>query len=448
MIQVVDTLVAAVGCAPSVAGRYLNTLNEGMRVYGIQAVPEFLAQLGHESGSFQFVKEIWGPTEAQKRYERDFEAPWPANSTEARLPKFAKNRLAFNLGNSEPGDGSKFRGYGLIQVTGRGNVTRCRDRLRAKFGNDVPDFVESPEKLMETRWAVFSACDFWHHNGCEALARSGDFVALTKRINGGTNGLEDRQNRLARAQKVLATAEIVIPEENAAPPTENRLEKPVEPTLTPQTVSPEPEMPLPLALPFLAKTLIDLFMPLAKEKVTKELSRHSDNPEVVAQITNAMVSTAQTLTGKTDPLEAVVAAKSQPEVVQAVQDTALDALDRLAPLLDKMDKWESAAFADSEASKTAAAARQHNDPSNSAAALAKMAAVGLYGMIGVLAILVIVQMIVSSDHKPSGELLTALTGMMMLAAGKATTVYDFFFGTSRSSGAKDTVIAELSRRPK
>lgn len=147
-------------------------------------VSAFLAQVGHESGRLYYTTELWGPTAQQRRYERDFAQPWADAGV---------NRLAFRLGNARPGDGSTFRGHGLIQVTGFGNHLLMTDSLRRACGNDTPNFVVAPRMLSQPLWAALSAAMFWKTKGLNRFADSGDFLALTKRINGGTNGLADRQ---------------------------------------------------------------------------------------------------------------------------------------------------------------------------------------------------------------------------------------------------------------
>jgi len=134
----------------------------------------FLAQVGHESGGFKYAVEIWGPTPAQSRYEG-----------------------RADLGNNKPGDGSRFRGRGLIQVTGRHNYQELSDAL------DI-DFITTPELLAKPGYAAMSAAWWWKHHGLNEIADSGDFIKATKRINGGINGLADRQARYAVATEVLA----------------------------------------------------------------------------------------------------------------------------------------------------------------------------------------------------------------------------------------------------
>lgn len=171
-------IARCMGCSISKASIYTPALNEAMQAYCIDTPARqaaFLAQIGHETLGFTYMREVWGPTPAQARYEgRE------------------------DLGNTRPGDGKKFMGHGMIQVTGRRNTARVRDRLRKRFPNlQVPDFEQEPEKLMEARWAALSACDYWEDRNINALADAGDFVAITRAINGGANGLSDRQRRWA-----------------------------------------------------------------------------------------------------------------------------------------------------------------------------------------------------------------------------------------------------------
>lgn len=134
----------------------------------------FLAQVGHESGSLVYVKELGGPS------------------------YFAKYDGRKDLGNTQPGDGAKFCGRGLIQVTGR---TNYRAASQALFGDERLLF--SPEILEKPEWAAKSAVWFWTTRNLNALADADRFADLTKKINGGTNGLEDRKSRYRLALSVI-----------------------------------------------------------------------------------------------------------------------------------------------------------------------------------------------------------------------------------------------------
>lgn len=149
---------------------------------------QFGAQTGHESGRYVYDRELWGPTAAQKRYERDFSKPW--TKTDPR------NKLAFQLGNSEKGDGKKFSGKGPIQLTGRGNVTRFYNWAKAE-GFNPPNFVENPELINTDPWEGLAAIWYWSKGNptgksLNRLADANNIEQITKRVNGGLNGYEDR----------------------------------------------------------------------------------------------------------------------------------------------------------------------------------------------------------------------------------------------------------------
>ena len=159
------------------AGVFVSALNTAMNHYqivGLKRVAAFIAQIGHESGQLKYVREIWGPTAAQARYEG-----------------------RADLGNAVAGDGSKYRGRGLIQITGRANYKACGEALGL-------DLINHPELLEKPQHACMSAAWFWASRGLNTLADAGKFDTITSRINGGQNGAADRQALYAKALKVLA----------------------------------------------------------------------------------------------------------------------------------------------------------------------------------------------------------------------------------------------------
>lgn len=162
-----------------VEGRaYADALAAPLRTYGIHnntRLAAFLAQVGHESGGGRYRRELWGPTPAQSRYEG-----------------------RADLGNVQPGDGQRFRGRGLIQITGRANTTAAHRALRPDLTLDA--FCTWLEGI---EGATVSACWWWSSHGCNDLADAGDFERLTRRINGGTNGMADRRTRWDAAKAAL-----------------------------------------------------------------------------------------------------------------------------------------------------------------------------------------------------------------------------------------------------
>lgn len=150
----------------------------------------WLAQTAHESARYVYSKEIWGPTAQQQRYERDFTKPFTA--------KDPRNSLAYMLGNSKAGDGKKYQGYGLIQTTGRSNILRTSMAL---FGDDR--LLRTPEILSQPEYAVESAAYYWNWRKITPLALEDDLEAVTKKVNGGLTGIEDREKLLKRAKTIL-----------------------------------------------------------------------------------------------------------------------------------------------------------------------------------------------------------------------------------------------------
>lgn len=436
-------LIEAVDCSIADAQLYAPLLDEACQRFEInngRRVAHFLAQTGHESVSFHYTTEVWGPTTAQLTYE---------------------NRA--NLGNTQRGDGARFKGHGLIQTTGRFNHAKARDGLRQAGYEDVPDFEDDPGQLALPQWAARSAALFWRDHGCNELADADNFLGIVHKVNGGENGLADRTSRLARARTAVERA--LQLEAAAAPapvpgmPAGEADPGPAEPDPTPvDPVQPDPIVPAPTAPPpqeapmgttflmGLAKILFNVFSPLAAEKIEKEVARHTSSPEVAQQVAQAAVDAAMQLTGKADPVEAVVAAKAQPELVKKIEDTTLATLDKLAPVLDKLAQWDQQAWNAEEASRDAAAKRAATDPNNQDVFLTRsivLIVVGLLvacgALIGLLAWLKF-----DSGTTAMVSLFTTLAG---IAVGKFNTRYDYSYGSSRGSSGKDVVINELSRRP-
>lgn len=184
-------LAQACDCNVARAEPWVEPLNVSMALFGIDTPARraaFLAQIGHESGRLRYVRELWGPTPAQARYEG-----------------------RADLGNVQPGDGFRYRGRGLIQTTGRANYAGTRDGLRTVVPG-APDFEAEPEALEQPRWAAMSAAWFWQSRGLNALADAGDFFKISARINGinratgEPNGMEDRRKLWAGAKSALGVA--------------------------------------------------------------------------------------------------------------------------------------------------------------------------------------------------------------------------------------------------
>ncbi|MBL8895088.1 MAG: hypothetical protein JNJ53_10830 [Rhizobiales bacterium] len=159
----------------------------------------FLAQAAHESDGFKTLHEYWGPTPAQKRYEG-----------------------RKDLGNVKRGDGKRYMGRGIFQLTGRANYRH----VGAKLGLPLED---NPELAALPRNAVLIAAQYWRDHDLNAPADADDIVTVTRLINGGFNGLDDRRRYLRRAQLALP------------PP------RPRSPSATPPAAPPIPVMAPPAA---------------------------------------------------------------------------------------------------------------------------------------------------------------------------------------------------------
>ena len=132
----------------------------------------FMAQIEHESGGFKYLTEL---------------------GSRAYFNKYDGRK---DLGNTQAGDGYKFRGRGYIQITGRANYTEISKDLGI-------DFVSNPDLLSQEANAMLSAIWFWNKRKLNTFADRNDIITLTKRINGGSNGLEDRSRKLAKWKDLL-----------------------------------------------------------------------------------------------------------------------------------------------------------------------------------------------------------------------------------------------------
>ena len=187
--------------AGQVAGVFVPVLNTAMSRYqivGVKRIAAFVAQVSHESGHLtRLVENLNYSADALRRN-------WPSRfnvelaSAVARKPEQIANIAYGNrMGNSAPGDGWKYRGRGLIQITGKNNYRACGEALGL-------DLIAQPELLEKPQHACMSAAWYWATNGLNTLADKGDFTGVTQRINGGQTGAADRQALYARALKVLA----------------------------------------------------------------------------------------------------------------------------------------------------------------------------------------------------------------------------------------------------
>lgn len=160
---------------------FVPLLNMAMETYHINTpsrIAAFIAQVGHESGQLCYLREL---------------------GSEAYLRKYDTGKLATRLGNTPEadGDGQRYRGRGLIQITGRNNYQRCGEGLKL-------DLINHPEWLEQPEYACLSAAWFWCSNGLNVLADDNAFESITRRINGGLNGQAERLGFYHSALQVLS----------------------------------------------------------------------------------------------------------------------------------------------------------------------------------------------------------------------------------------------------
>ena len=151
---------------------------EGAYINTPQRLAHFLAQLTHESGGFRWMTEIWGPTPAQVRYE---------------------GRL--DLGNTQPGDGKRYMGRGPLQLTGRANYRNTGRRIGYPL-------EAQPELASQIGVGSIVACDYWTMRNLNGWADRGGLLSvrpITRAVNGGLNGLQDRERRYLLAARALAS---------------------------------------------------------------------------------------------------------------------------------------------------------------------------------------------------------------------------------------------------
>ena len=204
--------IIAAGVNAQLAERWVEGVRAACVEFGIntpERIAGFLSQCAHESGGFRMLEEnlnyraatmatVWprrfaelGPDGKPKKDAAGKNVPNKFALAIERKPEAIANAVYSNrMGNGplESGEGWRYRGRGLKQLTGKDNYTRCGKALNL-------DLVETPDLLLTPSPAARSAAWFWANNGCNAFADKGDVEGLTRRINGGLIGIDDRRRR-------------------------------------------------------------------------------------------------------------------------------------------------------------------------------------------------------------------------------------------------------------
>ena len=202
-------MLKEMGVSSADAEQYIQDLEQVLPKYGIAdsrlRLAHFFAQILHESGSMRFDTENLNySSDALRRvFGKYFRTKEEADAYARRPEKIANRVYANRMGNrgEASGDGWRYRGRGLIQLTGRNNYKAFADWVGDPRIMDEPDLVAS-------EYAVHSAVFFWDTNNLNRVADKDDVVALTRRINGGENGLAHRRELLNKANGLLAMLDI------------------------------------------------------------------------------------------------------------------------------------------------------------------------------------------------------------------------------------------------
>lgn len=189
--------------------QWVDPLNETFERFNI-ATPQqraaFIGQCAHESGNFRVLEENLNYRAATllKLFPRTPRRAWGFTPEEAaayeKQPKKIANRIYGNRMNNRDeasGDGWRFRGRGILQLTGSANYFHAGQGLGV-------DFIMEPDLVATPQYAALTAGWFWDTQKLNALAEAGNWLALTKKINGGTIGMEDRKKHINQALSVLS----------------------------------------------------------------------------------------------------------------------------------------------------------------------------------------------------------------------------------------------------
>lgn len=203
-------LLEALGVRHALAVQWLPHISQAAHRYQIDANPRRLAAwlgtIAHESAR------LTRTVENLNYSAQGLAATWPAryadmtgepNATARRIARhpeqIANLTYAGRMGNGSAGsgDGWRYRGRGLIQITGRSNYAASGIAL------GLPDLIDTPELLEQPHYAALSAAEWWHRHGCNELADTGDMAAVTRKVNGGLTGLDDRLKLYSAAMAYL-----------------------------------------------------------------------------------------------------------------------------------------------------------------------------------------------------------------------------------------------------
>jgi putative chitinase len=181
--------------------KWLQPLEDTFAKYDIstpQRQAAFIGQCAHESANFKVLQENlnYSAEGLMKTWPSRFPTKEIADQYARQPSKIAGKVYNGRMGNTSEEEAAQFLGRGLIQLTGKENYANC--------GNSIGvDLIGNPNLLTDPQYAALSAGWFWNKKGLNSLADAGDIDTMTKRINGGTHGLDDRKAKIAKAEQVL-----------------------------------------------------------------------------------------------------------------------------------------------------------------------------------------------------------------------------------------------------
>ena len=349
-------------------------------------VAAFLATIAHESGELRYVREIASGEAYEGRKD---------------------------LGNTEPGDGTRYRGRGLIQLTGRYNYRKASEALGT-------DYEAYPELLERDTDAALSACWWWAAHGCNELADTGSIETVTKRVNGGLNGIESRRQYYATALQALAQGS-TIEQAMAQAPKE-----------APQSVQPTP-IALPTTkpkgstmAPFIAAAipaLLDLVPTLAN--LFKGESAVSQRNVAAATV---VVNAAKQAIGASNEQELVERIQSDPAAAKEVKSAV-----------------EQASFELQEVGGGIAAAREANQQfAETGRSLWANPAFVMSLVLMAFPLMFMADFLYINPQNYSGDLRVQISVMVV---GLLVAIAAYWIGTSASSARKTELTALNKREP-
>jgi putative chitinase len=211
-MAVIVTIDQVLQLAPNARSSYREAFQNGQAVFdraGISAtalrVAHFMAQILHESGglAIQFENLNYSPQRLPKVWPKRFRPKGPLDPAEFghNPEKLANEVYGGRMGNVAPGDGFKYRGRGLMQLTGRSSYEDATRILR-RDAPEAPDFAVDPDAVISSQWCLAIAASEWVAKGCNTLADQDNIKAITRAINGGQIGLAERME-WAKRTKVI-----------------------------------------------------------------------------------------------------------------------------------------------------------------------------------------------------------------------------------------------------